>query len=239
MNSSFQLREPWSSPPRLVLSDGSIEALKWLGLALMTLDHINKYLLHSTVSTSFNAGRVVMPIFAIVLAYNLARPQALNNGLYLRVMKRLGIAGTLATLPFTALGGLGWGWWPLNIMATLLVATGVMYLWERGAFARVLAAVLFVLGGAIVEFWWPALAIAIGAWSYFRRPSWPALLFALAGFLALYDINKNLWALAALPLVVLASRANVRVPRVRWVFYVFYPLHLAAIWLFRSSLTMA
>ena len=30
--------------PRLVLSDGTVEALKWLGLILMTGDHINKYL---------------------------------------------------------------------------------------------------------------------------------------------------------------------------------------------------
>ncbi|RYF37261.1 MAG: hypothetical protein EOO38_26620, partial [Cytophagaceae bacterium] len=32
--------------PRLVVADGSIEALKWLGLLLMTGDHVNKYLLN-------------------------------------------------------------------------------------------------------------------------------------------------------------------------------------------------
>ena len=151
-------------------------------------------------------------------------------------MSRLAVVVALATLPFIALGGLGWGWWPLNIMFTLLVATGVTYLAERGSPAsRILAVGLFVLGGAFVEFWWPALAIAAGAWGYFRRPNWTALLFALAGLVALYVINKNLWALAALPLVVLASRIETPVHRMRWVFYAFYPLHLAIIWLVRSA----
>ncbi|MEO8924350.1 MAG: TraX family protein [Caldimonas sp.] len=217
------------------LSGGAIEALKWLGLILMSLDHVNKYLLHSSVPALFDAGRTVMPIFAIVLAYNLARPGTFERGVYQRVMTRLTVAGALATLPFIALGGLGWGWWPLNIMFMLLVATGVMYLSERGTVGRILAVGLFVAGGAVVEFWWPALATAVGAWSYFRRPNWPAVLFVLFGLVALYGVNKNLWALAALPLVMLAARFNRPVPRVRWLFYAFYPLHLAVIWLLRSS----
>ena len=239
MSVSVPARQSSLLPPKLLLSDGSIEVLKWLGLVLMTLDHVNKHLLHSSVPALFDLGRTVMPIFAIVLAYNLARPGTLENGVYQRVMKRLAIAGALATPPFVALGGLGWGWWPLNIMAALLAATCAMYLWERGAWRRALAIALFAFGGALVEFWWPALAIAVGAWSYFRRPNWPALLFALAGLVALYDINKNVWALAVLPLIVLASRIDLRVPRARWVFYAFYPLHLAVIWLVRSSMTAA
>ena len=224
-----------SALPQWSLSDGAIETLKWLGLILMTLDHVNKYLLHAPVPALFYAGRTVLPIFAVVLAYNLARPGTLARGVYPRVMMRLAVAGALATLPFLALGGLGWGWWPLNIMFMLLAATGVMYLVERDTLAsRLLAVGLFILGGALVEFWWPALAIAVGAWSYFRGPNWTALLFALAGLVSLYVINKNLWALAALPLLVLASRVDLPVPRMRWVFYAFYPLHLAAIWLARS-----
>lgn len=221
--------------PRLSLSDGSIEALKWLGLVLMLLDHLNKYLWRFRVPALFDAGRMVMPIFAIVLAYNLARQGTFERGVYPRAMARLAVVGALATLPFVALGGLGWGWWPLNIMATLLVATAVMYLAERGTACRLLAVGLFLFGGLFVEFWWPALAIAVGAWSYFRRPNWPAFLFVLSGFVVLYVINKNLWALAALPLIFLASAVDLPVPRTRWVFYAFYPLHLAALWLVRSA----
>lgn len=231
------LAAPAGTLPALTLSDGTLEALKWLGLVLMTLDHVNKYLLHSEAVLLFDLGRVVMPIFAVVLAYNLARPDAFDRAAHQGVMQRMAIAGVSATPPFIALGGLGWGWWPLNIMFTLLVATGVMYLSERGTVGRVLAVGLFVAGGAFVEFWWPALAIAVGAWSYFRRPTWTALLFVLVGLAALFVINKNLWALAALPLFVLASRVDLPMPRLRWVFYAFYPLHLAGIWLVRNALT--
>jgi hypothetical protein len=32
-----------SAPSRLVVADGTLEALKWLGLVLMALDHVNKF----------------------------------------------------------------------------------------------------------------------------------------------------------------------------------------------------
>ena len=226
---------PKGTLPALTFSDGTLEALKWLGLVLMTLDHVNKYLLHSEAVVLFDLGRVVMPIFTIVLAYNLARPGAFARTGYPKSMQRMAVAGVLATPPFIALGGLGWGWWPLNIMFTLLVASGVISLSQRGKIGLVLAVGLFVIGGAFVEFWWPALAIAVGAWSYFRRPTWTALLGALVGLAALFLINKNLWALAAMPLIVMASRFDLPVPRMRWVFYAFYPLHLAGIWLVRNA----
>jgi hypothetical protein len=46
---------------------------------------------------------------------------------------------------------------------------------------------------------------------------------------ALHVINGNLWALVALPVVMLATQVNLRVPRHQHWFYVYYPLHLAAL----------
>ena len=91
------LAAPAGTLPALTLSDGTLEALKSLGLVLMTLDHVNKYLLHSEAVLLFDLGRVVMPIFAFVLAYNLARPDAFDRADYPRVMPRMAIAGVLAT----------------------------------------------------------------------------------------------------------------------------------------------
>lgn len=228
-------RDP-TALPRLVIPDGSLEALKWLALVLMTLDHVNKYLLHDAVPAIFDAGRIVMPLFAIVLAYNLARPGTAQSGAYQRVIARLAIAGAIATLPFVALGGLGWGWWPLNIMATLLVATVAIALVDHdGTLQRVAAGLLLIVGGLFVEFWWPALAVLMAAWWYSRRPTWPALLLGTVGLASLQLVNHNAWALAALPLVVLASRIDFKVPKVRWVFYAYYPAHLAVIWFVRAA----
>src|ERR1035437_4304359 len=107
--------------PRLALTDGTIEALKWLPLVLMTFDHINKHLLHEAVPAIFDAGRLAFPLFGFILAFNLARPGTLAREGYSRVLKRLAIFGAIASIPFIALGGLAWDWWPLNIMVTLFV----------------------------------------------------------------------------------------------------------------------
>ena len=56
---------------------------------------------------------------------------------------------------------------------------------------------------------------------------------------ALWFVNRNLWALAALPVLFLASRVDVRVPRLRWAFYAYYPLHLASLWLIRIPMSKA
>ena len=226
------VRLPVSTAPPLVLSSGTLEALKWLALLLMTLDHVNKHLLHASVPELFAAGRLALPLFGFVLGYNLARPGALASGGYSRTARRLAIFGSIATIPFIALGGLGWGWWPFNIMATLLVATLCAWLIEVGGPARlVAAAAVFIVGGALVEFWWPGLAVCLLAWAYCRRPSWFTLALWIGALASLYVINRNLWALAALPLIFAAGRVNVNVPRGRLGFYVYYPAHLAVLWI--------
>ena len=225
------VRVPTSTAPALMLSSGTLEALKWLALLLMTLDHVNKHLLHASVPELFAAGRLALPLFGFVLGYNLARPGALAKGVYPRTAGRLAVFGSIATVPFIALGGLGWGWWPFNIMATLLVATLCAWLIEVGGPARLATAgAVFIVGGALVEFWWPGLAACLLAWAYCRRPSWVTLALWVGALASLYVINRNLWALAALPLIFAAGQVNLNVPRGRLGFYVYYPAHLAVLW---------
>jgi hypothetical protein len=217
--------------PPLILTTGALEALKWLALVLMTLDHANKHLLHGGVPALFNAGRLALPLFGFVLGHNLARPGALASGAYLRTALRLAVFGTIATIPFVALGGLGWGWWPLNIMATLGVATLCAWLIDAGGTARLAAAgAVFFVGGALVEFWWPGVAICLLAWAYCRRPSWLRLALWVGALACLYLINRNLWALAAIPLIFAGRHVKMNLPRGRLGFYVYYPAHLAVLW---------
>ena len=46
---------------------------------------------------------------------------------------------------------------------------------------------------------------------------------------SLYVINRNLWALAALPLIFAAGQVKMGLPRGRLGFYVYYPAHLAVL----------
>jgi hypothetical protein len=223
--------KPVSTAPALTLSSGTLEALKWLALLLMTLDHVNKHLLHASVPALFAAGRLALPLFGFALGYNLARPGALAGGVYPRTARRLAIFGSIATFPFITLCGLGWGWWPFNILATLLVATLCAWLIEVGGAARlVTASALFIIGGALVEFWWPGVAVCLLAWAYCRRPSWATLALWVAALASLYVINGNLWALAAVPVIFAAGRVRLNVPRGRLGFYVYYSGHLAVLW---------
>jgi hypothetical protein len=223
--------------PPLHVPDGSVEALKWIALALMTGDHVNKYLFNASLPFLFEAGRLALPIFVFVLAYNLARPGALERGAYTRTMKRLAIFGALASVPFMALGGLVAGWWPLNVLFTLFVVTACVYLVEKDR--KGWAFFVLLVGGVLVEFLWPAVVFGVAVWRYCKRPNWDAATFALLALVALGLINRNLWALAALPLILVASRVDLSMPRLRWTFYAYYPLHLGALWLIRIPMRKA
>ncbi|SEF35169.1 TraX protein [Variovorax sp. NFACC28] len=208
------------------VSEGSLEALKWVGLVLMTGDHINKYLLHEAIPALYALGRMAMPLFGFVLMVHLARPNALAAGVHLRVMKRLAIFALLATPPFVHLVG----WWPLNILATLLLAVLIAWLLGQGGwFRRCTALIAFVFGGAMVEFWWPALLSCLGAWAFLRKPGHLQLLGWVLATASLAIINGNFAALAALLLIWGASQVDIPMPRSRWIFYAFYPTHLSLI----------
>ena len=99
-------------------------------------------------------------------------------------------------------------------------ATLCAWLIEVGGPARlVAAAAVFIVGGALVEFWWPGLAVCLMAWAYCRRPSWLRLALWIGALASLYVINRNLWALAALPLIFAAGQTRLNLPRGRLGFY--------------------
>lgn len=212
---------------RLAIADGSLEALKWVGILLMVLDHVNKYLVGQASAVLFDLGRMVMPLFGFVLMFNLARPGAMAAGVHARVMQRLLAFGALSTPMFVALVG----WWPVNILFLLLLSTGIVWLIERGGRTRLaLAVVVFVLAGALVEFWWFGVLSCLGAWAYCRKPSPGRLALWTLALASLWVVNQNFAALAALPLIWGMTQIALPLVRHRWLFYGFYPAHLAALW---------
>lgn len=210
----------------LEVAPGAVTALKWLGLVLMVVDHLDAFVYGRELGWATQLGRLVMPIFAFVLAYNLARPATLERGVYPRLVKRLVICGAIA-FPFHA--------WlrgeiiPLNIMATFAVAAAVLWLLELER--PQLAFGAWILGGALVEYAWPGVALVVATWWWIRAPSvaGAGLVVLVLGSLA--AVNGSHAALWALPVVVLASQLQLQLPRAQWAFYAFYPGHLAAFWI--------
>lgn len=215
-------------------SGGSVDALKWLGLILMTGDHINKYLYNNTLPILFEAGRLALPLFVFVLAFKMSRSDSFACT---RTIKRIALFGAFAIPGYVALGHdhLLDGWWPLNIMFTLLVVVVAVSLIKRGR--KLTATSMVAFGGGLVEFWWPAVILGLSCYFYCQRPSWKAALSAFVACLFLCLINGNFWVLASIPLILVISRFNnILLPRSKWFFYSYYPLHLSFIWLIRLSM---
>lgn len=217
----------------LVFSDGALAAVKWLAAVLMLLDHTNKYLYGGTIGWMYAAGRLSMPLFAFVLGMNLSRPEMLLRGGYRRLSVRLLVFGTLATAPFVAVNHLTAGWWPLNMMFSFLVATVAAWMFDRsGSMSKILGWLVVAWGGALVEFWWPAVGLCLCVWAYQRRPSRSLVIGYLFCLVALWLVNGNFWAMAVLSVLFALQRWwSQPLPRARWFFYAFYPLHLVVFWL--------
>ena len=161
----------------MMLADGTAEALKWFALVLMVLDHANQYLCNGAVHWVFPIARLSFPLFGFVLAYNLARPGTLSNGAAIRTMKRLSIFALMASLPHSVLDG---RLFPLNILATLLVATATVYLFAQSGFKKGYAILVFMLGGGVVEGNWFAVAVCVAAYRYCQSPTALRLLSVIA-----------------------------------------------------------
>ena len=212
------------------VSSGAIEAMKWIAVACMVVDHVNAVVFARELGLVADlVGRLALPLFALVFGYNLARP-----GLDVaQVLRRLAFVGALVTPVHWALFGY-LGPWPLNILLTFALAAWIVLELERDR--PLVAAAAFVLGGFLVEYWWPGLALVLATWWTARAPRVTAShLVALGGSLVALCVlvNGNPYALLAAPLALLLASWEPDLPRSRGFFLWFYPTHLAALLVWR------
>lgn len=198
------------------LTSGGRELLKWLALVLMTGDHANK-VLHLGEPLLSDLSRVVFPIFAIVLAYNLRDASADSRR---RSMVRLLVVALIAQ----PLHALCFGDpLTLNVLFTLLLGAFVLY---SGTPMLSLLAVLTL--GWFVDYGPVGVAVVVTAGMVFHGGAHFRFLLALAASVALlYLVNGNWYAMAALPLVAILGQLPVTLPRWRWAFLAYYAGHLA------------
>ncbi|WED42013.1 TraX family protein [Legionella cardiaca] len=223
--------EKFNSLSPIIISSGTLEGLKWLAMISMTVDHFNRFFFNTSVYSLFCFGRLAMPLFAFIFAYNLARKETLARGIYQRVFKRLFLFGVLATPAYMAMRQLQ-HLWPLNIMFMLFIAAVIFFLYEKGGKLNLPAALfVFLIGGAFVEYNWSGIIFCISCWFYCRNPSILALIACLFSYFLIDNLNGNHWALVSLPLIVLATQIELKVPRIPYFFYIYYPAHLTLFWL--------
>jgi len=228
----------------LRISNNSLTAMKLIGIAAMLIDHFNAFVNPEYNQILFEVGRIAFPLFALVLGYNLAQ---IPSNKMPRIMLRLLIFGIVATPIYTILGGGLQHWWPLNILFTLCLATTIVYLLSMPVYsrwavtARMAALLLFAVAGGLVDYLWLGPALVIVVWRLFSGISavestiLQVLLSGLFGLLCV--MNDSLATLLALPIIYLAIVAcqNIRLPRMKWFFYWFYPGHLIMLFLTKMA----
>jgi hypothetical protein len=211
---------------KIKVSDGTLEALKWLALFAMLLDHVNKYIFNESLPFIYEVGRLCLPIFAFVISYKVARYSSIENGGYLRAVKRLVIFGILATPAFNIMVG----YWPFNILFMFAIAISCMYFIDKGGNKnKWFAVLLFIFAGAFVEYWWWGIGLCLLLWRYFKAEKEIYLIAAMLVVALLFIVNRNYCALFALPIIYFSQFLTINVKRNKMIFYYFYPIHLTII----------
>ena len=204
------------------------EAIKWVALVLMVGDHINAALFDREFPLISELARIVFPMFGFVFAHNLARFRIEWGRLLTRLLIVAAIAQPFHLIVFG-------GWLPFNIMFTFAAAVAVLMLARNRSF--VAAGVTLIGSGFFVDYAWPGILLIVSGYGLARAPlarvPWLAIVTDSASLIGLDSVNQNLWALGAIPVLALIAwlihRTGWQVPRLKWVFYLFYPLHLAVL----------
>lgn len=221
---------------RGVPPSGTLEAVKWIGLAFMVGDHVNAVVFARELPVLTEAGRIAFPLFAWTLGVNLARPDPRWPQTYRRIVRRL-LVFAIVSLPFSAIAFQRPGLLPLNILFSFAAACVLVGCIRRNDIpAALVGSVVFLGTGLLVEFSWPGLLLVVASWATVAYPGVASRTGLLAAMAALFFVNGNFYAMLAVPVVLAVSMARPRVPRLRWLFYAFYPAHLAVLALLRQFL---
>lgn len=209
--------------------DGALELVKWIALAAMLVDHAGALLFHQDASSlSYRIGRISFPLFAFVLACKLSAKPAGDAQSLLRTVRRLLIWALVSLVPFYLAME---RWWTPNIFFTL--GLGVLACWviesSLPALRRSLAWLGIFAASFGCDYFAPGVFLMPSVYLLYRRPGLPAAAVVLLCCAGIAWLTASLWAVLAIPIAAATHKMRIDVPRVRWLFYAIYPLHLLAI----------
>lgn len=195
----------------------------------MVIDHLYKFIPTTQLQFIYPIGRLAMPLFAFTFGYSLTYFKFENIHLVKNLLFRLIIAAFISSIPYIYLQKdfIAFGVWPLNIIFMFFLAVLIPYIntWKT-KYSSLIAAALFIFGGIFVEYYWAGLILVIFSYYFVKRPNWKNLLAIIFSLILLVDLNGNLYAFLFLPIVYLAQFVDLKIKRIKHIFYVLYPLHL-------------
>lgn len=226
----------------------SLFVLKIIALVSMTVDHAFKalplysilggliaqkplYLLYSLFVTG--GGRIAFPIFAFTVANGCKRTSDRR-----RYLTRLLLFGLLSEPIFYLLHDGG-----LNVFATLAAAASAVFISARfkRSWQRVLIYLAFAVAAELCGCDYGMFGVAAVA-LFYELPSLPSAAAAVSTMLTLSytrSVISGTLSLGSLCFIALGYCAAAvivslyngeRGPRVKWLFYIYYPAHLAVLY---------
>ena len=213
--------------------------LKLIAMLAMLADHVGLILFPQMTALRM-VGRLAFPIFAYMIAEGCRYTR--NRSLYLAQMSALG-AGCQIVAAFFGDG------WHLNVLITFSMAILTVFaidgfLKKKNAVSLILMT-LAIAGVAFVELVAPVwfakqgfhpdygvLGLMLPVLVYFAREKWGKLFFTALILVAMAWSSGGIqwWSLLTLPLLFFYSGQRGRL-KMKYAFYVFYPLHLAVVYL--------
>lgn len=240
-----------------VRTNTNTELLKIIACVTMVIDHVGAVFFRGSGEYMFlrYIGRIAFPLFAYCLAVGCRCTR--HIGLYF--LRMLALAVVVQPLYVTAMGHVSMGTFnwaqdfyrldlvfdhyyghgKLNILFSLSV--GILLLWTvRGKkyfFTAPLTLAVYLLDGRL-DYGYKGILMMVLFFVFADRPLtgliWELLLMMQWGMPSLFtrlsfNHSTQIYALAALPLIYLPMHSRIRMPK--FVFYAFYPAHLAVIYL--------
>lgn len=230
----------------LRLDSGQQESVRWIAILSMVIDHVGAAFFPPHAAEPLRiVGRIAWPLFGFLMAYNVAA-RGVDP---LRYLRPLLLWGLVAQLPHYLL----FGWLRVSILGTLFLAAGAMTLLLRAGidpagrtalFPRlapayvVMGLVGVVLLSPYVEYGLPGVVLVLALWWALGSSSAAAWVVAVLAT-AFVNYPWHIWpaALLAVPIVFLAGRSRLRLPRSGTLPWLFYPAHLLVLWLVRLLAT--
>lgn len=231
-----------ASTRQLDFADGQLEALKWIALASMFVDHFGRHLIgYGQETWVFALGRLAFPLFALVLALNLAR-EGDRAARAARTAKRLALWCLVSVPPSIWARGEPM---VVNVLATL--GLGAALCWSLASAARLPLRLAVCIAAAVasshVEFGLAGVFLIPAVYLWRTEPHLRTAVLAVLLLLSTAWLNASfgggmlavLGTLACVPIAWCVRRLPVSAPRLQLAFYLVYPLHLALIGALKSA----
>ena len=225
----------------------SQETLKLIACVTMFIDHFGRVIVPSfqipwVVGLYYICriiGRLSFPIYCFLVAEGMRRTR--NAGKYIL---RLSIGILLAELPYDYLfrGGFHWGY--QSVMVTLTLGAMMLFCMEKTekSWLKAVVILFFAIAAELCRGSYGAGGIVlIAAFALFDLPLLQTVAFLMVNWQLTSSATVRVCGIpfpiqllatfSMLPICLYNGKKQSRSPVIQWAFYLFYPVHLAILWL--------